>query len=41
LGYVFPGYSGYNPLDIVQGTDLPPNTGGGGANTVYLPLVAK
>ena len=25
LGTVFPGYAGYAPLGIVQGTDLPPN----------------
>ena len=24
IGQVFPGYSGYTPLGIVQGTDLPP-----------------
>jgi uncharacterized protein (DUF1501 family) len=25
LGIVFPGYGGYKPLDIVQGSDLPPD----------------
>jgi len=25
LGYVFPGYSGYSPLGVVSGTDIPPD----------------
>ncbi len=25
LGYIFPGYAGYSPLGIFQGTDLPPD----------------
>lgn len=27
LGIVFPGYTGYQPLGVVAGTDLPPNYG--------------
>lgn len=29
LGHIFPGYGGYSPLGIFQGTDLPPDYGGG------------
>ncbi len=29
LGVVFPGYTSYSPLGVVQGTDLPPNYGPG------------
>ena len=27
LGFVFPGYTGYQPLDILRGGDIPPNYG--------------
>jgi hypothetical protein len=27
LGYIFPGYANYQPLDIVRGADLPPDYG--------------
>lgn len=40
LGYIFPGYSGYNPLGIVQGPDLPPDY----STTLYdlyLPLLNR
>ncbi|MCB1055724.1 MAG: DUF1501 domain-containing protein, partial [Acidobacteria bacterium] len=29
LGTIFPGYGGYSPLGVVQGTDLPPDYSGG------------
>jgi uncharacterized protein (DUF1501 family) len=45
LGQVFPGYTGYAPLGVVQGTDsapiyapAPPPTGGG---KVYIPTVRR
>lgn len=28
LGVVFPGYTGYSPLGVVSGIDLPPDYGG-------------
>jgi hypothetical protein len=37
LGYVFPGYSNYEPLGIVQGEDLEPLYG----FKTFLPLVIK
>ncbi|MGL4649738.1 MAG: DUF1501 domain-containing protein, partial [Caldilineaceae bacterium] len=47
LGQIFPGYSGYAPLDIVQGVDLapiynttPPPPPSGGAK-VFIPTVHK
>ncbi len=30
LGHVFPGYSNYQPLGIVAGTDIPPDYSAGG-----------
>jgi uncharacterized protein (DUF1501 family) len=47
LGAVFPNYSGYAPLGIVQGADLPPDYTGGTPNPltfpnkVYLPGVRR
>ncbi len=40
LGSVFPGYTGYEPLGVVQGEDLPPQYGGSQQN-VFLPLVVR
>ncbi len=39
LGVIFPGYTGYSPLGIVEGEDIPPVTGDG-ART-YLPFIAR
>lgn len=36
---VFPGYTGYTPLGVVQGVDLEPVCGGG--SSVYLPFVRQ
>jgi len=33
LGVIFPGYTGYEPLGVVQGEDLPPNYGVPGLRT--------
>jgi uncharacterized protein (DUF1501 family) len=40
LGIVFPGYTGYEPLGIVQGEDLVPIYGSNPAS-VYLPLMMR
>lgn len=40
LGYVFPGYVGYQPLGVVQGEDLEPNYEGG-IYRAYMPLVTR
>lgn len=37
LGAVFPGYSGYAPLGIVQGSDLAPQYAGAGVTAATLP----
>ena len=50
LGTIFPGYTEYTPLGIVQGTDLAPiypvvtpapAPSGGNSTNVYLPLVTR
>jgi uncharacterized protein (DUF1501 family) len=37
LNSIFPGYEGYSPLGVVQGTDLEPVSG----SSVYLPITIK
>lgn len=43
LGTIFPQYTDYQPLGIVEGVDLPPiyGTPTGGDNKVYIPLVQR
>lgn len=52
LGVIFPQYTGYSPMGVVQGTDLPPIYGGGptdptptpgpgGTYNNYIPLIQK
>jgi len=44
LGTVFPGYAGYAPLGILQGTDLDPiydGSGGPSSNQIYLPQIVR
>ncbi len=47
LGVIFPGYTDYTPLGIVQGTDLPPEYGAPGptptpeSHRLYLPAVTR
>ena len=42
LGVIFPGYTNYMPLGIMQGVDLPPNYDPPmGENQLYLPAVMK
>ncbi len=44
LGTIFPGYTGYTPLGILQGTDLDPiydENGGPSSNQIYLPQIVR
>ncbi len=41
LGAVFPGYTGYEPLGVTQGTDLTPVYDPTAAHKVFLPLIIR